>query len=109
MSMTRRSLLGGLASTAAGAALAAGPLAVCRSRPALASEPLRIGLLLPYSRVYAVLGESITDGMRVAFAGMDDTVAGRKVELIREDEESPQVALRKVRKLVQSDRVEILV
>jgi len=32
-------------------------------------KPLKIGLLLPYSKVYAVLGESITDGMRVVFAG----------------------------------------
>lgn len=101
MPITRRRLLAG---AAAGAALA-GPL----TRRAAAAEPLRIGLLLPYSKVYAVLGESITDGMRVVFEAQGNTVAGRKVELIREDEETPQVALRKVRKLVQSDKVDVLV
>lgn len=107
MSLTRRSWLAGAVRTSAATALAALP--PVRTRRAWAAEPLRIGLLLPYSKVYAVLGESITDGMRVVFESMDNTVAGRRVELVREDEETPQVALRKVRKLVQSDRVDFLV
>ncbi len=100
MPITRRTVL-------AGAAVLAAPLG--RPRRAAAAEPLRIGLLLPYSRVYATLGESITDGMRVVFEGQGNTVAGRKVELLKEDEETPQVALRKVRKLIQSDQVDVLV
>ncbi len=106
MSITRRTLLAGAARAAAGAAVLAGPF----GRPArAAAAPLRIGLLLPYSKVYAALGESITDGMRLVFEAQGSTVAGRKVELIKEDEETPQVALRKVRKLVQSDKVDVLV
>ena len=104
MPLTRRSWLGGALRASAAAALP-----FVRPRRASAALPLRIGLLLPYSKVYALLGESITDGMRVVFESLDHTVAGRRVELIREDEETPQVALRKVRKLVQSDRVDVLV
>jgi branched-chain amino acid transport system substrate-binding protein len=107
MSITRRSWLAAAGRAAAGGVLAASPL--LRVGVAAAAEPLRVGLLLPYSKVYAVLGESITDGMRVAFEAADNTAAGRKVELVREDEETPQVALRKVRKLVQSDQVDFLV
>ncbi len=73
------------------------------------ARPLKVGLLLPYSKVYAVLGESITQGMELAFGHENWVVAGRRIELVKEDDEnSPQVGLRKGKKLIESDRVEIL-
>jgi branched-chain amino acid transport system substrate-binding protein len=103
-SLTRRTFLAG-ASTAAATA-AAGPWV---SRSDAQGGPIKIGVLLPYSGVYAVLGESITQGMELVFGRENWTVAGRKVELIKEDGEAkPPVGVRKAQKLIDSDRVDIL-
>jgi branched-chain amino acid transport system substrate-binding protein len=102
--LTRRSLLAGGSAVAAGAAL--GPW-VARSHAQ--GAPVKIGVLLPYSGVYAVLGESITQGMELVFAREGGTVAGRKIEMIKEDDESkPPVGIRKTEKLIDSDKVDIL-
>ncbi|MBT9281872.1 MAG: ABC transporter substrate-binding protein [Hydrogenibacillus schlegelii] len=72
-------------------------------------NPIKIGAILPYSGVYAALGESLTRGMELYFDSINWEVAGRKIELIKEDEENdPQVALRKLRKLVGQDRIDVL-
>ena len=72
-------------------------------------EMLRLGVLLPYSKVYAQLGESITNGMQLYFDGAGGAAGGRKVEMIKEDEEvDPQVGLRKARKLIEQDNVDLL-
>src|SRR5499427_6120301 len=99
---TRRKFLA--ASTSLGAAVAVG---ACRqSTPA---SPLKIGVVLPYTGVYAVLGESITQGMELVFTREDWTVAGRKVELVKEDDEmKPPVGIRKTEKLIDADKVDIL-
>jgi len=105
MGRTRRRFLRGVATTAAGAVLGA-PAGRARAAPA----PIKIGLLLPYSNVYAVLGESITEGLSLVFEQAGWTVAGRRVELIKEDDEvNPQVGLRKAKKLIESDGVDFLV
>ena len=57
-----------------------------------------------------MLGESITDGLSLVFEQAGGTVAGRRVELIKEDDEvNPQVGLRKAKKLIESDGVDFLV
>src|SRR5499433_4072686 len=102
--VTRRRFLGGAAATAAGAAM--GPWVL---RAHAQGAPLKIGLVLPYTGVYAVLGESITQGMELVFARENWTVAGRKVEMIKEDDEmKPPVGIRKTEKLIDSDKVDIL-
>jgi branched-chain amino acid transport system substrate-binding protein len=102
--LKRRSLLAGSSAIAAGAAL--GPW-VRRSHAQAA--PVKVGVLLPYSGVYAVLGESITQAMELVFARENWTVAGRKIEMIKEDTEAkPPVGVRKADKLIDSDRVDIL-
>src|SRR3990172_1880077 len=102
--MTRRTFLGAAATTAAGAA--AGPWVL---RAQAQGGPVKVGILLPYSGVYAVLGESITQAMELVFARESWTVAGRKIELIKEDTEAkPPVGIRKADKLIDSDKVDIL-
>jgi branched-chain amino acid transport system substrate-binding protein len=102
--VTRRKFLGGATLAAAGTAM--GPW-VLRARAQ--SGPIKIGVVLPYSGVYAVLGESITQAMELAFARENWTVAGRKIELIKEDDEmQPPVGVRKTEKLIDSDKVDIL-
>lgn len=72
-------------------------------------EALRIGVVLPYSGVYAQLGQDITDGMLLYFEEVKNQAGGRPIQLVREDETAdPSVALRKVTKLVEQDRVDLL-
>src|SRR5713226_2736973 len=102
--VTRRTFLGGAAATAAG--VAAGPWVL---RAQAQSGPIKIGVVLPYTGVYAVLGDSITQAMELVFARETWTVAGRKIEMIKEDDEmKPPVGIRKTEKLIDSDKVDIL-
>ncbi len=102
--MTRRIFLGTAAAAAAGGAV--GPWV---KRAGAQGAPLKVGLVLPYTGVYAVLGESITQGMELVFARENWTVAGRKIEMIKEDDEmKPPVGVRKTEKLIDSDKVDIL-
>jgi branched-chain amino acid transport system substrate-binding protein len=73
------------------------------------TENVKIGVILPYSGVYAKLGESITKGMELYLEEINWEVEGKKIELIKEDTEAnPQTALRKVRKLIEQDKVQFL-
>jgi len=102
--LTRRRFLG--AASIAAASAAVGPWVL---RAHAQGGPIKIGVLLPYSGVYAVLGESITQAMELVFARENWTVAGRKIELVKEDDESkPPVGIRKADKLIDSDKVDIL-
>lgn len=101
---TRRKFLGTASLAAAGTAL--GPWG---GRAGAQSGPIKIGVVLPYTGVYAVLGESITQGMELVFGREGWTVAGRKLEMIKEDDEmKPPVGVRKTEKLIDSDKVDLL-
>lgn len=94
-------------SIAAGAIVLA--LAVQTGTPAFAADPLKIGIIMPTTGVFAVLGKRQLDGMRYAVEEAGGEVAGRKIELIHEDTEGkPDVGLNKARKLVLSDKVEVM-
>ena len=102
--LTRRSFLATSAAAAAG--VATGPWV---SRGFAQGGPLKVGVLLPYSGVYTELGVSITQGMELVFARENWTVAGRKIELVKEDDESKvPVGVRKAEKLIESDKVDVL-
>jgi branched-chain amino acid transport system substrate-binding protein len=97
--VTRRKFLGGATLAAAGTAM--GPWV---RHAGAQSGPIKIGVVLPYSGVYAVLGESITQGMELVFARENWTMAGRKIEMIKEDDEmQPPVGVRKTEKIIDSD------
>ena len=98
----KAAVIGGTAS----AGMAAGPW-ILRARAQ--GGPIRVGLVLPYSGVYAELGNSITQAMELVFARENWTVAGRKIEMVREDDEmAVPVGVRKTEKLIDSDKVDIL-
>ena len=102
--LTRRRFLQTASVSAAGAAV--GPWVL---RAQAQSSPVKIGVVLPYTGVYAVLGESITQAMELVFARENWMVAGRKIEMIKEDDEmKPPVGIRKTEKLIDSDKVDIL-
>jgi len=93
--------VGGLASNLMGGA------------PAYASNssgPIRIGIVLPFSRAYKVIGDRVAAGLELALAEAGGAYKGRKFEVIREDSEmKPAVGLTKTRKLVDKDKVDFLV
>ncbi len=102
--VSRRKFLATASVAAAGAA--AGPWAL---RAQAQSEAIKIGVVLPYTGVYAELGVSITQGMKLVLARENDRVAGRKILMIQEDDEmKPPVGIRKMEKLIDSDKVDIL-
>ena len=104
MRLSRRTFLSGVSAAAAGVAV--GPWV---PKSLAQGGPLKIGLVLPYSGVYQVLGESITQGMELVFAREGNKVAGRDVVMIKEDDEmQPPVGIRKTEKLIESDKVDIL-
>src|SRR5699024_7940649 len=72
-------------------------------------DTVKIGTILPFSGVYAALGEDLRDGMRLYFDSIDWEAGGKTLEIIEEDTEGdPQVALRKTRKLMDQDDVDFL-
>lgn len=76
---------------------------------AQSKAPLRIGALNTYSRVYAALGNGNLNGMQMYFDQIGNTIAGRRIELVREDDElNPQVGLQKLKKLVESDECDLI-
>ena len=85
------------------------PNAFCRFASAAETGPIKIGVLEPLSGVYQNLGQHALKGMQTCFEQRSWTVAGRKIELIAEDDElNPQVTMRKARKLVEKDEVDLI-
>ena len=77
-----------------------------------AADTIKIGLLEPYTGVYAGPGENETNGFQMAVDAWNKRggAMGRKVELVKEDEQNdPGVAAQKARKLVNQDKVVALV
>jgi branched-chain amino acid transport system substrate-binding protein len=57
-----------------------------------------------------VLGESITEGMKMYFESVGNQAGGRQIQLITEDEGTqPDAAAQKARKLVEQDQVDLVV
>jgi branched-chain amino acid transport system substrate-binding protein len=90
----------------AGAAAAAGLVA----KPAIAQNtPIKIGVLTPVSGPMSSLGNHKLNGIKMLFEKNGNKIGDRPVSLIVEDSEfKPQEALRKARKLVESDQVDVL-
>src|SRR5208283_2087879 len=72
--------------------------------------PIRIGFLAPLSGGLAQNGKDMLDGIQLYLEEISSQMEGRKVEFIPEDTEGqPARALTKARKLVENDKVHILV
>jgi len=98
----RRLYAGAIASLAA---LASGVAPASAQAP----TPIKIGVILPLTGSLAQTGEEAVAGMKMYFDEIGNQVAGRPIQLIIEDEQNrPDVALNKARKLVENDRVQVL-
>ena len=115
--LTRRRLLGLF-----GAAAAVPVLSACGSSvggssgggatggPAAAGGPVKVGLVVPQSGVYAALGTDMQRGWELWLKGHGGTFGNRTVETVLADEgETPQTGVPAVQKVLQSDGVDIVV
>ena len=77
---------------------------------AQAQEPLKIGLVSVLSGPQATLGQQVRDGFQLAIKDLGGKIAGRPVEVIvLDDELKPDVAVSKVRGLLEKDKVDFVV
>lgn len=104
MSISRRRALKTLAG--AGTVLAAQPYL---SFPALAqNQPLKVGIIAPKAGIAGTIGECGLRGTQFAVERINASggIAGRKVEIIVEEETNPKDSIERLRKLVLQDRVD---
>jgi branched-chain amino acid transport system substrate-binding protein len=73
------------------------------------AEKIAVGMLLPYSGVYAALGQDIDDAFALGLETYG-AEAGATFRIVREDTEvKPPVGLAKTKKLILQDEVDVMV
>jgi branched-chain amino acid transport system substrate-binding protein len=100
--LRRRTVLRGLAATAAGGLIA---------RPAIAADTtLKIGCSLPLTGAgFTAVGKELTGALKVYMQQHGDAVAGRKIELIiKDDAGMGENARRLVQEMIVNDKVDIV-
>src|ERR1700742_4005870 len=74
------------------------------------SGPIKVGVLAPLTGVVASGGREMVEGTQFWFSQFGNQIAGRKVELLIEDDASnPDVSLQKARRLVEQSNVHFLI
>ena len=102
---TRRTTLLGIASAGV-LGLAITPLAV----HAQATAPFKIGVLASLTGGTADINMGEINGLKLRLKQLDGQIAGRKIELIVEDDAGdPNLGVTKVQKLVERDQVDIVI
>jgi branched-chain amino acid transport system substrate-binding protein len=84
--------------------------AMLTSAPAQAQGTVKVGVILTYSGQFADAASQMDNGIKLYMKQKGDTVAGKKIEIIRKDVggPAPDVAKRLAQELVVRDRVDIL-
>ena len=77
---------------------------------AWAQPTIKIGVILPFSGQFADTGIQLDNGIKLYMQQHGDTVAGKKIEIIRKDVGgiAPEVAKRLAQELVVRDNVDLL-
>src|SRR3981189_2285459 len=85
-------------------------LAVFVASAAHAQQPVKIGLIMPYSGQFADAATQMDNAIKLYMKEHGETVAGKKLEIIRRDTGgvAPDVAKRHAQELVVRDKVDIL-
>jgi branched-chain amino acid transport system substrate-binding protein len=79
--------------------------------PAVAADPIKIGVVTPLSGTYTPIGQQVRWGLELATKEVNAAggIMGRQIELIFEDEEAnPSVAVQKAEKLFEVRKVDFL-
>lgn len=96
----------------AGVAAAAAATCAFWGAPALAAEPIKIGLITALSGQSALAGEAITRGLSVAIDEINakgGLLGGRKLELVRRDDEAnPAKGVLAARELIFREKVAVV-
>lgn len=84
--------------------------ALLQAPPAIAEEPIRVGLLAEFSGPFAAYGKQIHGGIKAYLQQHGDACAGRKIEVLLKDTTgpAPEVAKRLAQDLVTQDKVDFL-
>ena len=95
---------------ATGAVITAAALLIAGQAEAQ-QQPIKIGILAPYSGVYAVFGPKvIEDPIRLYIKEHGGKIAGRPIVLVTADDQSrPDVELEKAKQLVENEKVDLIV
>jgi branched-chain amino acid transport system substrate-binding protein len=90
--------------------LAAAAVIAAFAAPASAQQTIKIGLLATLEGPFAAGGQDGMRGAELAVKQRNGMVAGKKIEIIKESSDAkPDVAVAKTRKLVEQDKVDIMV
>ena len=74
------------------------------------SDKIRVGFMLPYTGTFAQLGVAIENGFLMALNEQGGKLGGREIEFFKVDDESnPAKAIENANRLVQRDKVDVLV
>jgi branched-chain amino acid transport system substrate-binding protein len=78
--------------------------------PAYAQQTVKIGVILPFSGQFADPGAQIDNGIKLYMQQHGNTVAGKKIEIVRRDTGgiAPDVAKRLAQELIVREKVDIL-
>ncbi len=102
----RRKFIQGAAALATASAIGTFVPNIARAQAA----KLRIGLMLPYTGTFAALGTAITQGFNLAVEDSGGRLGGRELEFFTVDDESePAKATDNANRLVQRDKVDVLI
>src|ERR1700682_6379929 len=77
---------------------------------AFAQEPVKVGLVAPFSGIAADYGKQMEGGIKAWFKLHGDTLTGRKIEILVRDTTgpNPEIAKRLAQELVTRDKVDFL-
>lgn len=112
--MSRRSFLvtasaAALAAACAPAGTAGNAATSAASAAPTAGKTLKLGQLLPFTKVYAELGNSMKRATDLYLKNAGGKLASRPVQVIYEDEANdPQVGLQKTQKFIDQDNVDVM-
>ena len=110
--LTRRRFLAASSAAALAACAPAatpGPGGASVAPTATPGPPLKIGMLLPFTKVYAELGNSMQRATKLYLKQKGEALANRPVTVVYEDEANdPVVGAQKTQKFIDSDRVDLM-
>jgi branched-chain amino acid transport system substrate-binding protein len=93
-----------------GAAIAVGFASVVAIGSAQAADKIKIGVTATLEGTYTVLGEDGMRGYELAIKAHNGKAAGREIEtIVGSTDASPDSALRAAKKLVEQDKVDVLI
>jgi branched-chain amino acid transport system substrate-binding protein len=93
-----------------GALLAAGITLMAHDAVAQNSDTIRIGTMFVTEGALASLGQEANRGLEIALAEFNGTIAGKKIVVFKEGTNAtPDLAVQKARKLIEQDKVDVIV